>query len=70
MNTCSVFTRENTDEVPRTDNGFKSTDSVCLGELMMTPSLVIVKIPTVKEGKSSVLDGIPTFRQSNNLVFH
>ena len=53
----SVFTREDISSLPVPDAKFAKSDY--LGQLFVTPEMVAKKIKTMKDNKSSGVDGIP-----------
>ena len=55
----SVFTREDISSLPVPDAKFQEAKSVYLGQLIVTPEMVAIKIKTMKDNKSPGVDGIP-----------
>ena len=56
----SVFTRENTNAIPLTENRFKGKYSEHLGKLTVESSIAVEQIDTMKANKPPGDDGIPT----------
>ena len=54
----SVFTREDTSSLPVPETKFKGSEGERLGQLVVTPEVVVSKINYMKENKSPVVDGI------------
>ena len=54
----SVFTREDTSSLPVPETKFKGSDGERLGQLVVTPEVVVSKINNMKENKSPGMDGI------------
>ena len=54
----SVFTVENTDNMPKPQYRFVGEESDLLGQLVITPNDVIRKIDSLKTSKSPGIDGI------------
>ena len=55
----SVFTRENINSLPVPDAKFQAAKSDYLGQLIVTPEMVVKKIKATKDYKSPGMDGIP-----------
>ena len=56
----SVFTREDINSLPFIpDAKFQEAKSDYLGQLIVTPEMVAMKIKTMKENKSPGVEGIP-----------
>ena len=58
MHFSSVFTREDTSSIPVPDTKFKGSEGERLGQLVVTPEVVVSKINNMKENKSPGVDGI------------
>ena len=56
MHFSSVFTREDTSSIPVPETKFKGSEGERLGQLVVTPEVVVSKINNMKE--SSGVDGI------------
>ena len=54
----SVFTREDTSSLPVPETKFKGSEGERLGQLVVTPEVVVTKINNIKENKSPGGDGI------------
>ena len=54
-----VFTRENISILPVLETKFEGRESDCLGQLIVTPKMVALKIRDMKDNKSPGMDGIP-----------
>ena len=54
----SVFTREDTSSIPVPETKFKGSEGERLGQLVVTPKVVVSKINNMKENKSPGVDGI------------
>ena len=54
----SVFMREDTSSLPVPETKFKGSEGERLGQLVVTPHLVVSKINNMKENKSPGVDGI------------
>ena len=54
----SVFTREDTSSLPVPETKFKGSEGERLGQLVVTPEVVVSKINNMKENKSAGVDGI------------
>ena len=57
-NFSSVFTREDTSSLPVPETKFKGSEGERLGQLVVTPEVVVSKINNMKENKSPGVDGI------------
>ena len=55
----SVFTREDVSILPVLDTKFEGRESDYLGQLIVTPKMVAVKIRDMKDNKSPGVDEIP-----------
>ena len=55
----SVFTREDISSLPVPDAKFQETKSYYLGQLIVTPEMVAMKIKAMNDNKSPGVDGIP-----------
>ena len=58
MHFSSVFTREDTSSIPVPETKFKGSEGEMLGQLVVTPEVVVSKINNMKENKSPGVDGI------------
>ena len=58
MHFCSVFTREDTSSLPVPETKFNGSEGERLGQLVVTPEVVVSKINNMKENKSPGVDGI------------
>ena len=58
MHFSSVFTREDTSSIPVPETKFKGTEGERLGQLVVTPEVVVSKINNMKENESPGVDGI------------
>ena len=58
MHFSSVFTREDTSSIPVPETKFKGSEGERLGQLVVTPEVVVSKINNMKENKSPGVDGI------------
>ena len=58
MHFSSVFTREDTSSIPVPETKFKGSEGERLGQLVVTPDVVVSKINNMKENKSPGVDGI------------
>ena len=58
MHFSSVFTREDTSSIPVPETKFKGSEGERLGQLVVTPEVVVSKINNMKESKSPGVDGI------------
>ena len=58
MHFSSVFTREDTSSIPVPETQFKGSEGERLGQLVVTPEVVVGKINNMKENKSPGVDGI------------
>ena len=58
MHFGSVFTREDTSSIPVPETKFKGSEGERLGQLVVTPEVVVSKINNMKENKSPGVDGI------------
>ena len=58
MHFSSVFTREDTSSIPVPETKFKGSEGERLGQLVVTPKVVVSKINNMKENKSPGVDGI------------
>ena len=54
----SVFTREYTNSLTVLETKFKGSEGERLGQLVVTPEVVVSKINNLKENKSPWVDGI------------
>ena len=54
----SVFTREDSSSLPVPETKFKGSEGERLGQLVVTPEVVVSKINNMKENKSPGVDGI------------
>ena len=54
----SVFTREDTSSLPVPETKLKGSEGAMLGQLVVTPEVVVSKINNMKENKSPGVDGI------------
>ena len=54
----SVFTREDTSSLPVPETKFKGSEGESLGQLVVTPEVVVSKINNMKENKSPGVVGI------------
>ena len=54
----SVFTREDTCSLPVPESKFKGSEGERLGQLVVTPEVVVSKINNMRENKSPGVDGI------------
>ena len=58
MHFSSVFTREDTSSIPVPETKFKGSEGERLGQLVVTPEVVVSKINNMNENKSPGVDGI------------
>ena len=58
MHFSSVFTREDTSSIPVPETKFKGSEGERLGQLVVTPEVVVSKINNMKENKSPGVDGL------------
>ena len=58
MHFSSVFTREDTSSIPVPETKFKGSEGERLGQLVVTPEVVVSKNNNMKENKSPGVDGI------------
>ena len=58
MHFSSVFTRDDTSSIPVPETKFKGSEGERLGQLVVTPEVVVSKINNMKENKSPGVDGI------------
>ena len=58
MHFSSVFTREDTSSIPVPETKFKGSEGERLGQLVVTPEVVVSQIKNMKENKSPGMDGI------------
>ena len=58
MHFSSVITREDSSSVPVPETKFKGSEGEMLGQLVVTPEVVVSKINNVKENKLLGVDGI------------
>ena len=58
MHFSSVFTREDTCSLPVPETKFNESEGERLGQLVLTPEVVAIKINNMKENKSPGVDGI------------
>ena len=58
MHCSSVFTREDTSSIPVPETKFKGSEGERLGQLVVTPEVVVSKINNMKENESPGVDGI------------
>ena len=58
MHFSSVFTREDTSSIPVPETKFKGSEGERLGQLVVTPEVVVSKINNMKENKLPGVDGI------------
>ena len=58
MHFSSVFTREDTSSIHVPKTKFKESEGERLGQLVVTPEVVVSKINNMKENKSPGVDGI------------
>ena len=58
MHCSSVFTREDTSSIPVSETNFKGSEGERLGQLVVTPEVVVSKINNMKENESPGVDGI------------
>ena len=76
MHFSSVFTREDTSSIPVPETKFKGSEGERLGQLVVTPEVVVSKIINMKENKSPGVDGISpkilkeTVEQMNTPLAH
>ena len=54
----SVFTREDTSSLPVSETKFNVPEEEKLGQLIVTPEVVAIKINNMKENKSPGVDGL------------
>ena len=54
----SVFTRQDTSSLPVPETKFKGSEGERLGQLVVTPEVVVSKINNMKENNSPGVDGI------------
>ena len=57
MHFSSVFTRENTSSLPVPETKFKGSEGEMLGQLVVTPKVVVSKINNMKENESPGVEG-------------
>ena len=55
----SMFTREDISTLPVLETKFEGRESDYLGQLILTPQMVAMKIREMKDNKSPGVDGIP-----------
>ena len=55
-----MFTREYISILPALDNNFEGRESDYLGQQIVTPTMVAMKIRDMKDNKSPRVNGIPT----------
>ena len=55
----SVYTRDYTSALPVPENKFEGRESDYLGQLTVTPKMVVQKVRDMKDNKSPGADGIP-----------
>ena len=55
----SVFTREDISALPVPETKFEGRESDYLGQLIVTPKMVVMKIRDMKDNNSPGVDGIP-----------
>ena len=53
-----MFTREDTSSLPVPETKFKGSEGKLLGQLVVTPEVVVCKINNMKKNKSPGVDGI------------
>ena len=58
MHFSSVFTREDTSSLPVPETKFNGTEGERLGQLVITPEVLVNKINNMKDNKSPGVDGI------------
>ena len=58
MNASSVFTREDTSSLPIPETKCNGPEKKMLGQLVVTPYVVAIKINNMKENKSPGLNGL------------
>ena len=58
MHFSAVFTREDTSSIPVPETKFKGSEGERLGQLVVTPEVVVSKINNMKENMSPGVDGI------------
>ena len=58
MHFSSVFTREDTSSIPVPETKLKGSEGERLGQLVVTPDVVVSKIYNMKENKAPGVDGI------------
>ena len=58
MHFSSVFAREDTSSIPEPETKFKGSEGERLGQLVVTPEVVVSKINNMKENKAPGVDGI------------
>ena len=58
MHFSSVLTREDTSSLPVPETQLKGSEGEKLGQLVVTPEVVAIKVNNMKENKSSGVDGI------------
>ena len=58
MHFSSVFTREDTSSLPVPETKFEGSEGEMLGQLVVTPEILAIKINNMKENKSPGVDGI------------
>ena len=58
MHFSSVFTREDTSSIPVPETKFNGSEGERLGQLVVTPEVVVSKINNMKENESPGVDGI------------
>ena len=61
-----VFTRENINILPVLETKFKGRESDYLGQLIVTPKMVVMKIRYMKDTKSPGVDGNPPIITTGN----
>ena len=54
-----MFTREDISTLPVVETKFEGRESAYLGQLIVTPKMVAMKIRAMKDNKSPGVDGIP-----------
>ena len=58
MHFSSVLTREDTSSIPVPETKFKGSEGERLGQIVVTPEVVVSEINNMKENKSPGVDGI------------
>ena len=58
MHFSLVFTREDTSSIPVPETKLKGSEGERLGQLVVTPEVVVSKIKNMKENKAPGVDGI------------